>query len=128
MLVRFRALVVVALYLAILAFFEPDRAVFVTFLALIGSASTLAGRDLARVVSPKVGVIGSLVVWSGVAVLYATGTVRRDPGYSQYLVYLAVLFIGYVTPLTVLIEVCRNRKRRAQHLITDARDQGAQKQ
>ena len=128
MLARTKIVLPIALFLSMLIFLDSDRAVFVTFLALIGTASTLAGRDLARVISPKVGVIGSLVVWAGVAVLYATKTVRRDPGYSQYLVYLAVLLIGYATPLSVLVEIFRSRRKRTGQVITDARDQGAQKQ
>jgi len=121
-------LAVVGLYLALLTSFDSDRSVFVVFLSLVGTCSMLAGRDLARAVPPRVGVVGSLVVWAGVAVLYATGIVRREPGYSQYLVYLAVLLIGYATPLSVLVEIFRSRRKRTGQVITDARDQGAQKQ
>ncbi len=122
MLARAKIVLPIALFLSMLIFLDSDRAVFVTFLALVGTASTLAGRDLARVVSPKVGVIGSVLVWGAIATLYAAGIIRRAPGYSQYLVYLAVLLVGYATPLSVLIEIHRGRKRRSQHMITDAKE------
>ena len=121
-------LAVVGLYLALLTSFDSDRSVFVVFLSLVGTCSMLAGRDLARAVPPRVGVVGSLLVWAGVAALYATGIVRREPGYSHYLVYLALLLVGYVIPLSVLVEIFRSRRKRTGHVITDTRDQGAQKQ
>ena len=100
-------LVPIVLLVSFLVFFEPDRAVFTVFLALVGICSMLAGRDLASAIPPKVSVVASLLVWVSVAVLYASGVVSRDPGYSQYLVYLAVLSVGTFIPLSVLIETFR---------------------
>jgi hypothetical protein len=113
-LVRYRVLLPIALNLSFLIFLESDRAVFVVFLALVGTCSTLAGRELARAVPPKAGVIGSVLIWGGIAALHATGVVTREPGYSEYLVYLAVLMTGYVIPLSVLIETFRNRRNRSE--------------
>jgi hypothetical protein len=127
---RIRCLYVLAavgLYLALLTSFDSDRSVFVVFLSLVGTCSMLAGRDLARAVPRRIGVVGSLLAWAGVAALYATGIIRREPGYSQYLVYLALLSVGYVLPLSVLVEIFRSRRKRAGQVIMDARDQGAQK-
>lgn len=104
---KVRILVPVALLLSFLVLFEPDRAVFIVFLSLVGICSILAGRELANAIPPKVGIVASLLVWIGVAVLYATGTVSRAPGHSQYLVYLAALSIGMLIPFSALTEIVR---------------------
>ena len=104
---RARVLVPVVLLVAFLVFFEPDRAIFTVFLALVGFCSMLAGRDLASAMPPKVSVAASLLVWIGIAVLYGRGVVHRDPGFSQYLVYLGLLSVGMFIPLSVLIETWR---------------------
>jgi hypothetical protein len=114
MLVRYRVVLPIALNLSFLVFLESDRAVFVVFLALVATCSTLAGRELARVVPPKVGVVGSVLIWGGIAGLYASGVITREPGYSEYLVYLAVLATGYFIPLSVLIETFRRRRNRRE--------------
>jgi hypothetical protein len=104
---KVRILAPTALLLSFLVLFEPDHAVFVVFLSLVGICSMLVGRDLASAIPPKVGVPASLLVGVGVAVLYATGIVSRSPGYSQYLVYLAALIAGMLIPFSVLTEIVR---------------------
>jgi len=104
---KVRILAPVALLLSFLVLFEPDQAVFIVFLSLVGICSILAGRELANAIPPKVGIVASLLVWIGVVVVYACGIVSREPGHSQYLVYLAALSTGTLIPFSVLIETFR---------------------
>jgi hypothetical protein len=113
-LARLRVVLPIAVYLSFLILLESDRAVFVVFLALAGSCSMLAGRELARVVPPRAAVVGSVLIWGSIAGLYASGVITREPGYSEYLVYLAVLTTGYVIPLSLLIETFRRRRNRRE--------------
>ena len=85
-LVRFGALINLAIFLGILLVCSPDRAVFVIFLTFAAGGSALVGRELARTLPSTVTIVGGVLSLIGVAVLYAGGIITREPGYSEYLV------------------------------------------
>jgi hypothetical protein len=107
-----QVLLPIGILLLVVLLFESDKGVFAAFLSLVGICSMLAGRELAHAFPPKAGVIVSVIVLVGIAVLYACGIARREPGYSEYLVYLGVLMVGEFVPLSLILEVWRGRRRR----------------
>jgi hypothetical protein len=108
---RFRALINLVIYIVILLVFPPDRSVLVVLLGFAAGGSFLVGRELARAIPSTVTIVGGVLSLIGIAVLFAGGIITREPGYSEYIVYSAFLWIGVFVPASAIFETIRMRRR-----------------
>ncbi|MCK5828077.1 hypothetical protein KAH43_06075 [Candidatus Bipolaricaulota bacterium] len=110
-LARFGAPINLAIFLGILLVCSPDHAVFVIFLTFAAGGSALVGRELARTIPSRIVIAVSVLILIGVAILYAGGIIKREAGFSEYLVYLAILWIGVFVPASAITETIRMQRK-----------------
>ena len=108
---RLRVLLPIGVVVGLLIAAPANQSVRLISLTLIAFGSKLAGRELATFVPLKVAIAASVLVWAGVAYLYASGVIERGPSTTGYVVYVGLLFIGAFIPASMVFYSARRMRK-----------------